>query len=225
MTEKAILTNTFGGTSIKLAASGLVDRAREINRAGAALARAAGSDNIFVVGDIGPTGKLLEPYGELTEADLRSSFEEQIKALLAGGVDALIFEMQMDLREAVIGVQAAQSLTPLPVIVSFTFNKTRRGFFTLMGNSVREAIHGAEDAAADIVGTNCSLDSHEMKYLVKEINAAIDWRLLWHKSGIYYGSSSAPVRTYSLTIVNGSSDIWKHLNDPQNINRYSRNTG
>ncbi len=168
--SEAILTNTFGASSVKLADNGLENRAIEINQAAATIAKSAGSDKNFVVGDIGPTSKLLEPYGELKEADLRNSFEEQIKGLLDGGVDALIFETQMDLREAVIGGQVAKSLTTLPLIISFTFNKSPQGFFTIMGNSVQEAIQGAENAGADIVGTNCSLDSHDMKDLIKEIN-------------------------------------------------------
>ncbi|HJN69705.1 MAG: homocysteine S-methyltransferase family protein [Candidatus Marinimicrobia bacterium] len=168
---EAILTNTFGGTSIKLTDSGLHDRAAEINLTGARIARSACSDENYVIGDIGPIGKILEPYGDLKEADLVASLKEQIKSLLEGGVDALIFETQIDLREAAIGVQVARNITSLPIIVSFTFNKFKRGFFTLMGNSVQDAIQGAENAGADIVGTNCGLDSHVMKDLVKEINA------------------------------------------------------
>jgi 5-methyltetrahydrofolate--homocysteine methyltransferase len=168
--SEAILTNTFGGTSIKLADSDLEDRAAEINRAGAEIARGACGEKNYVIGDIGPAGKILEPYGELTEANLRASFEVQISALLEGGVDALVFETQMDTREATIGVEVARSVTSLPVIVSLTFNKSKRGFFTLMGDSVKDAIQAAEAAGADMVGTNCSLDSNEMRDLVKEIN-------------------------------------------------------
>ena len=166
---EAVLTNTFGASSIKLADSRLSDRACQINYAGAEIALKACPPGTYVIGDIGPTGKILEPYGDLSESELRDSLERQVESLLEGGVDALILETQMDLREAAIGVAVAKSLTSLPVIVSFTFNKTKRGYFTLMGNSVQAAISGALDAGADVVGTNCSLDSAEMKDLVIEI--------------------------------------------------------
>lgn len=166
----AVLTNTFGGTSIKLADNGLQNSSKEINRVAAEIAHSADKKKFFVVGDIGPSGKILEPYGELTEADLRKSFEIQINGLLEGEVDAIIFETQMDLRETLIGLNIAKKLSTLPVITSFTFNKSARGFFTLMGNSVKDIVQNAEDAGADIVGTNCSLDSSEMKDLIMEIN-------------------------------------------------------
>jgi 5-methyltetrahydrofolate--homocysteine methyltransferase len=169
--SEAILTNTFGGSSIKLSERGLGARASEINRAGAEIARKAAGPETWVIGDIGPSGKILGSFGDLKESRLRSSLEQQIGALVEGGVDALIFETQMDLHEAAIGVELAKKLSSLPVIVSFTFSQTKRGYFTLMGNSVEAAIKGALAAGADIVGSNCSLDSHQMKDLVIEISS------------------------------------------------------
>jgi 5-methyltetrahydrofolate--homocysteine methyltransferase len=167
--SEAILTNTFGASSIKLNDSKLAEKTGEMNVAGARIALAAAGDR-FVIGDVGPVGKLLQPYGDLTELELRKSLEQQIGSLLEGGVNALILETQMDVREAINGAEIARALTSLPVIVSFTFNRTKRGYFTLMGNSVQSAISGALEAGADIVGTNCSLDSSEMKDLISEIS-------------------------------------------------------
>lgn len=165
----ALLTNTFGASPLKLGESRLSERTAELNRLAVEIARASASPGTFIIGDIGPCGKILEPYGDLSESALTASFEQQIGSLLSAQVDALIFETQMDLREAAIGIAIARKMTSLPIIASFTFNKSKRGFFTLMGNSVRQAINGALEAGADIVGTNCTLDSAEMQDLVKEI--------------------------------------------------------
>jgi 5-methyltetrahydrofolate--homocysteine methyltransferase len=178
----AILTNTFGASSLKLKDAGLAAKAGEVNRTGAEIARKACLQG-YVIGDVGPTGKILLPYGDLKEEELQESLEEQIASLLEGQVDALAFETQMDLREALFGVKVARSLSSLPIIVSFTFNKTKRGYFTLMGNSVEEALRGALAAGADIVGANCSLDSGEMKDLTVEIRR--------HTSGPVYAKPNA----------------------------------
>jgi len=167
----AIITNTFGASRIKLASCGIEDRGKEINRAGAEIAKSACSDEQYVIGDIGPSGRFLEPYGDLKEEDLCASVEEQATALLAGGVDCLVIETVFDVREAVAALKIVKKLTNLPVIVSFTFNKTTRGYYTITGNSVKEAVQTVDNEGADIIGTNCSLDSSLFIELVKEIKA------------------------------------------------------
>ena len=72
----------------------------EINKAGVAIAREAfGERDGYVLGDIGPFGGLLEPFGDFTEAQVRSAFEEQAAALVEGGADAIIIETQTSLEE------------------------------------------------------------------------------------------------------------------------------
>jgi len=167
--SEAVLTNTFGGTSIKLRGSGLEDHVKEINKKAAEIVRSVCPDGCYVVGDVGPTGQFLAPMGNLTEEELRAAVEEQIIGLLDGGADCLIIETMYDMQEAMIGLEIAKRLTSLPVIVSYTFNQTPRGYFTLVGNSVKDAISTADSQGADIIGTNCTLDSSQIIGLAREI--------------------------------------------------------
>ncbi|MGQ9618517.1 MAG: homocysteine S-methyltransferase family protein [Candidatus Aminicenantia bacterium] len=164
-----VLTNTFGGSSLKLSFFKLQNMAREINIAGASLAVEVKPEGKFVGGDIGPTGMLLKPYGPLYEKEAEQSFMEQAKALADGGVDFIIIETMSDLREALSALRGAKSATSLPVFVSITYKATPKGFYTIMGNSVTDCVRALEDEGADAIGTNCNLGSKEMHNLIKEI--------------------------------------------------------
>ncbi len=166
-------TATFGATSLKLAHYRLSDRAAEINRKGAELARKACPAGKFVAGDIGPTGKLLKPAGDADEATLAGVFAEQAKALAEGGVDFLIIETMMDVAEALIALEAARS-TGLPVFATISFAKKPRGYFTIMGNKPADAARALSAAGAAAVGTNCSLRIGDMIDVVAEMKAATD---------------------------------------------------
>ncbi len=167
----AVLTNTFGGNSIRLSYYNLQNKAREINIAGARIAIEVKPEGKFVGGDIGPTGKILKPYGPLDEKEAYSSFEKQAKALGDGGVDFIIIETMSDLREALSALKASKKVTSLPTFVSLAFQKTPKGFFTLMGNPVAECIRTLEDEGADVIGANCNIGSADMVNLVEEMRA------------------------------------------------------
>jgi 5-methyltetrahydrofolate--homocysteine methyltransferase len=166
-------TATFGATSLKLAHYKLSDRAAEINRKGAELARKACPAGKFVAGDIGPTGKLLKPAGDADEATLSEAFARQAKALAEGGVDFLIIETMMDVAEALIALEAARS-TGLPVFATISFARKPRGYFTIMGNKPADAARALSEAGAAAVGTNCSLRIGDMVDVVTEMKAATD---------------------------------------------------
>ena len=105
-----IITNTFGGSRIMLERHDEGGRVRDINRAAAEIARAAFDGRPgFVLGDIGPFGGLLEPYGDIPESRVEDAFNEQAEALVAGGVDAVIIETQTALEELGIGIRAAKA--------------------------------------------------------------------------------------------------------------------
>ncbi|MCP2520833.1 homocysteine S-methyltransferase family protein [SCandidatus Aminicenantes bacterium Aminicenantia_JdfR_composite] len=174
----AVLTNTFGGNRIKLSQFGLGDRAFEINFKGAQLACEVKPEEKFVGGDIGPTGKFLRPYGTYTPEEFEEVFYEQADALVKGGVDFLIIETMYDLKEALCALKAAKRAGSMPVLVSLTFNKTKKGFFTLMGNSVEEVISELEKEGVDGIGANCTLNSEDMVPLVEEIRRYTDLPLI-----------------------------------------------
>ncbi len=149
---RLVTTNTVGANAISLVAAGLEGRVRETNRRAAELAREAVGEDVWVAGSVGPTGRLLEPYGELTLAQAENAFREQILGLGDGGVDVILVETQHDLDEACCALRLARDLTTLPVWVTFAFNRRGR---TLMG--VRPALAAERCAAlgAMAVGANC----------------------------------------------------------------------
>jgi 5-methyltetrahydrofolate--homocysteine methyltransferase len=167
-----VSTNSFGGSPIKLKSYGLESRAEELNLAAAGLAAAVRPEGRFVAGSIGPTGKFLKPQGDFEPQDFVEAFRVQVDALTRGGVDVLILETMYDLEEALCGLRAARESSPLPIFATMTFNRSPRGFFTLMGNSVAKCARALEEAGASAVGSNCTLDSAAMADLVKEFRAA-----------------------------------------------------
>lgn len=168
-----VQTNTFGGNPVKLAASGLGGRCREINATAVALARQAAGPDTLVAGDVGPTGVFLPPVGDASEELYRRAFGEQVTALAVAGVDLISIETMYDLREATAAVEAALA-TGLPVFASMTFEARRRGAFTLMGDALGPSLRTLAAAGADAVGLNCSVGSETMLALVRAVRAEVD---------------------------------------------------
>ena len=150
-----ILTNTFGGSPLKLAKAGLERKTTEINRLGAEISKKAACDRALVFGSIGPTGELVVPLGKATEEEMVKGFAEQAKALATGGVDGIVIETMMDLTEAKAALRAVRENTSLPAAVTMTFNKAGRGYATLMGVRPEQAATELERAGANMVGANC----------------------------------------------------------------------
>ena len=153
-----LITNTFGGCRIMLNRHDDGARVREINAAGARIARQAFGDREgYVLGDIGPLGGLLEPYGEFTETAVRESFREQADALVEAGVDAVIIETQTSYEELGIGIEEAKAAGAPCVIGSMAYDisQDRTEIRTMMGISPAEAALFMVEAGADIVGVNC----------------------------------------------------------------------
>jgi 5-methyltetrahydrofolate--homocysteine methyltransferase len=149
-----ILTNTFGGSRIRLEQHGLGGRTRAINLAGARIAREVVGTCAVVAGDIGPSGRLLA-LGETTAGDLYDAFAEQAAALAEGGVDWIVVETMSDAGEMAAAVRAARTVTGLPVVASMTYNRSPRGFRTMMGDTVEHCVGRAEEEGAAIIGANC----------------------------------------------------------------------
>jgi 5-methyltetrahydrofolate--homocysteine methyltransferase len=153
-----LLTNTFGASHIMLNRHGHADKVVEINRAGVAIAREAfGGRPGYVIGDIGPFGGLMEPYGDFTEAQVREAFEQQARALVDAGADAIVIETQTSLEELTLGIQAAKQAGAVCIIGSMAYDVTLDGttFRTMMGIAPERAAQCMLERGADIVALNC----------------------------------------------------------------------
>lgn len=162
-----VLTNSFGGSKIKLDSHSLKEKCYELNYAAASLANEVKPSGKFVAGSMGPTGKFLKPQGDFTEEEFEDAYAIQAKALTEGRVDFLLIETQYDLKEALCALRAARRSSNLPIFVTMTFNSNPRGFFTFMGNSASQCIEELEAKDVPAVGTNCTLDSKDMVDLIK----------------------------------------------------------
>lgn len=164
-----ITTNTFGGTRGRLALHDLEMRVEELNQAGALIARRVADRHpgTFVMGDIGPSGDLMEPMGTLTMESAQEIFEEQIRGLVAGGVDAILIETMSDLSEVEAAVLAAQAVAPsLPVIATMSFDTNLR---TMMGVKPAQAVARLSALGVRIIGANCGRGVDEMRLIAKEL--------------------------------------------------------
>jgi len=167
-----ILTNTFGGSRIMLGRHGNAGKAIEINQAGAEIARRAFNGRAgYVIGDIGPFGGLMQPYGDFTEDEVREAFREQARALVEGGADAIIIETQTSLEELRLGIEAAREAVAPCVIGSMAYDVTLDGstFRTMMGVDPERAAEFMEEHCADIVALNCGtgMDMVRARHAVK----------------------------------------------------------
>lgn len=150
-----IETNTFGANRLKLG----TEKVKEINSAGVRLAREAAGEKAFVVGSVGPLGKLLAPYGELTFDLAHEIFKEQITALATAGADAISLETISDIQEMRAALIAAKECTDIPIIASMTYEKDGR---TLYGTPIETAAVTLESLGADIISLNCSTGPEDM---------------------------------------------------------------
>ena len=167
-----ITTNTFGGTRGRLQMHGLEDRLFELNKAGAEIARKVADRHpgCFVMGDVGPSGELMEPMGTMTIDEAKALFADQIKALVAGGVDAILIETMSDLQEVEAAVKAAKEIAPnLPIFVTFSFDTNLR---TMMGVKPAVAVKTLAAEGVRIIGANCGRGVDEMRVIAKELTEA-----------------------------------------------------
>ncbi len=148
-------TNTFGANRYRLEKSGLADKVREINLAGARLAREVAGDDLYVAGAVGPLGVRIEPLGPTSLDEAREAFREQIAALVEGGVDLIIVETMSDLQEAHQALLASRAEAPsLPVVVQMTIQDDGA---TPTGTLPEDFIRRLDEWGADVIGINCSV--------------------------------------------------------------------
>ncbi|MFC1555820.1 homocysteine S-methyltransferase family protein [candidate division KSB1 bacterium] len=151
-----IHTGTFGSSPMKLAEYGLEDKTAEINRTAVAIFKEIAGDTTLISASVGPSGKILKPYGDADPELLYEGYLRQMEALISAGVDCITIETMTDLSEAVLPIKAAKTISKdIPVIATMTFDKIPRGFFTVMGVDIKAAAEGLKDAGADVIGSNC----------------------------------------------------------------------
>jgi len=168
---EVIETNTFGGNAFRLARHSLADKVREINTAGARIARdAAKSFDVYVAGSVGPLGIRIEPLGKTSFEEARSAFRDQILALVEGGVDLLILETFGYLEELHQALLAAREVNPdIPVVAQVTIDEDGN---CLDGSTPEEFAPRLADWGADVIGCNCSVGPVAMLDAMERVRVA-----------------------------------------------------
>ncbi|MBI9048575.1 MAG: bifunctional homocysteine S-methyltransferase/methylenetetrahydrofolate reductase [Anaerolineaceae bacterium] len=171
---RMIQTNTFGANRFKLERYNLQDKLGEINIAGVNLAQKtaeASFKDIFIVGDIGPLGARLAPFGKIQQHEARQVFYEQAKFLVEAGVDAIIVETISDLNEILQAIQGVKNAsTEIPIIASMTFTRDDR---TLLGDNPVKVAQEIAEANVDVIGINCSGGPNQILRILRTMRQAV----------------------------------------------------
>ncbi len=157
-------TNTFGGNRIKLKDFGLEKKVYDINFAGVKNAKKASHGRVYVAGSIGPTGRFIEPVGDLTFEEAVDVFKEQARAIIEAGADLIAIETMMDIREFKAAIVAIRECSDIPVLAMMTFNEDLR---SVLGTPGEVTAVVAEGLGVDVVGANCSVGPERLFEVIK----------------------------------------------------------
>ena len=165
-----IETNTFGGNSFRLARHSMADKIRDINLAGARIAKeAAKSFDVWVAGSVGPLGIRIEPLGKTSFAEARAAFRDQIAALVEGGVDLLILETFGYVEEIHQAMLAARDVSStIPIVAQVTVDEEGN---CLDGSTPETFTPRLEEWGADVIGCNCSVGPVDMLEAIESVRA------------------------------------------------------
>lgn len=215
-----VQTNTFGASPLKLSYYGLEDKTEEINRIAVERVRKVVGNKAYISGSCGPSGKLLKPFGDTEPEEIYKSFKRQMKFLINAGVDLICIETMTDLNEATLAIKAVKSISPeIPVMATTTFDETPRGFYTIMGVSINDAVTGLQKAGADIIGSNCGNGIENMVKIAREFkrlttlpiiiqsNAGIpemkDGELIYSETPEFFGEKAKELIETGVSIIGG----------------------
>lgn len=173
-----IETNTFSANRLRLAEFHLENKIKEINIKGVEIAKKVATDNVYVAGAVGPTGKLIEPIGKLKKQEIRDIFKEQIEYLLEGGVDLIILETFVNIEELDEAIDAALQLTNIPIIAQKAFTEDSS---ILSSDYPIEVVEHIIQKGINIVGANCSVGPQRIYSIIKNL----------HRDGIYLTAQPA----------------------------------
>jgi len=178
-----LITNTFGGSRIMLNRHGNADRVVDVNQAAVEIARKAfGDRDGYILGDVGPFGGLMEPYGDFTEREVSNAFLEQTKALVDAGADGIIVETQTSLEELGLAIEAAKEAGAPCIIGSMAYDVTLDGstFRTMMGVDPEAAAEFMQQRGAHVVALNCgtNMDMERASQAVQRYRRVTDLPLM-----------------------------------------------
>jgi len=177
--SKLLLTNTFGANRFRMASHDSKAPIKELNHAGAKILRsvvdAKGVDAI-VAGDIGPSGLMMAPYGELSFEEAKEGFNEQAAALIDGGVDVVWIETMADLEEVRAAFEAVREVSgEIPILTTMTFDTQGR---TMMGVSPEQAVRTLHAMGAAAIGGNCGKGPQEIISAIDEMHRSLPETIL-----------------------------------------------
>lgn len=169
---QVLLTNTFGGNRYRLMLHNAQDRVAEVNHAAAIILREIVSNNgnqALVAGDIGPSGQVLAPYGDLSFQEAKDGFAEQAQALISGDVDVIWIETMSDLEEVRAAVEGARQVSAdIPIVTTMTFDTHGH---TMMGVSPEQAIETLVPLKPVALGGNCGNGPEEIIEVIQKMHA------------------------------------------------------
>jgi 5-methyltetrahydrofolate--homocysteine methyltransferase len=167
-----ILTNTFGSSRLHLGHAGLADRFEASNRKAVELAfQATAGTGTLVAGSLGPLGEMLQPFGPLAEADAEAAYAEQARVLSEAGVDLLVIETQFDLNEAKAAIRGARSVSDLPIVCSFSYD---RGTRSMMGVKPSQVARELAECGVSALGINCGRSLEDNVKALAELRASTE---------------------------------------------------
>ncbi len=169
-----IETNTFGANRLKLDNFALGDSLRDINVAGARIARQAARDAAYVAGAIGPLGVRIEPWGRMGVDEAEACFREQAAALVEGGVDLFVLETFRDVNEIGAAIAAVRSVCDLPIVAQMT---TEEDGNSLDGTPPEQFVPALEQRGASVIGVNCSVGPAPMLETIERMARVTTRRL------------------------------------------------
>jgi 5-methyltetrahydrofolate--homocysteine methyltransferase len=157
-----VQTATFRANTVAMKGAGIedIEQVRRVNRAAGTVLRDIRPQGRLVIGDIGPSGEFLPPVGQGSIEEMELGFRLQTQ-VLDPFVDAWHLETFSDLKELEAAVNAVKGESSKAIIASLTFRKTPKGFFTIMGNSLRQLMERMLEMKVDVIGSNCTMGSHE----------------------------------------------------------------
>jgi 5-methyltetrahydrofolate--homocysteine methyltransferase len=216
--SRVILTNTFGCNRLRLSLHNLQDRVVEFNTAAAKLARdevQEAGGRAVVAGDIGPSGGILAPLGELEPAEATAAFAQQARGLIEGGVDVLWIETLSSLEEMRAAIDGArQASADIPIVATMTFDTRGR---TMMGVTPEQAVRELGGWGISALGANCGNGPEEILSVIQKMKAAAPQAVLVAKSNAgvpklekgraVYGAGPEEMAAYATAVAEAGARV------------------